>query len=742
MSVENNNTAETVSEQSVPTGNIITIHTTLGDEDEDVHKCGRCQGEFTFLEAFIQHKLQNTCQRVQEAPPDSDSKGETQDLSQVVELADINSIKAEGIEDSTILLEKTERLRKTDQGKSLSLSSVGRRRRSSAARNVPLSPDDQVPDDSGITKIAVKVNDEGRYVCYLCEKTFKTANILRTHLSTHSEEKNFHCKLCGNSFRTKGSLIRHNRRHTDERPYRCNLCGLSFRESGALTRHMKSITPCTEKIRFSQCREILVHKDGMQKGLEEEPSYPVSLKEDQVPVVSVVENSEETIHEMQVQGCHQSCLCVWEQLETVQVSEGDSLISQAIMNSGIALESDKSQDKSPKPPFQHQDPESRITEIQVLEECVEMDSDDTDPVESQSDSPPSKGHRCVHCNRVFKALSYLRTHVKGHLGFKPFQCSVCQKEFLTGYLLKKHMEAHLSERRFKCGECGKLYKTIGHVREHMRAHSDERPYHCSCCDKGYKTKNALQVHQRTHGQEKPYVCQFCSRGFREKGSLVRHIRHHTGEKPFKCFKCGRGFAEHGTLNRHLRAKGGCSGGLKESEQTVVLEEQPSPSDVAATIISEDPHAVLVEFSSVVADTQEYIIEAPSDVSGADEDVTHARNEVGNHIMKVVQQIVNQSNSGHQIIVQNVSMENGAAITSDCGDTITIATPESLTEQVAMTLASAISEGSILATGNTMEVEDNTVTMVASQDIEVMGQSEEFVITSPEEVEIQTVIVHE
>lgn len=117
-------------------------------------------------------------------------------------------------------------------------------------------------------------------------------------------------------------------------------------------------------------------------------------------------------------------------------------------------------------------------------------------------------------------------------------------------------------------------------------------------------------------------------------------------------------------------------------------------------------------------------------------------QVGNHIMKVVQQIVNQSNSGHQIIVQNVSMENGAAITSDCGDTITIATPESLTEQVAMTLASAISEGSILATGSTMEVEDNTVTMVASQDIEVMGQSEEFVITSPEEVEIQTVIVHE
>lgn len=139
------------------------------------------------------------------------------------------------------------------------------------------------------------------------------------------------------------------------------------------------------------------------------------------------------------------------------------------------------------------------------------------------------------------------------------------------------------------------------------------------------------MHFRTHLEEKPHVCPFCSRGFREKGSLVRHVRHHTGEKPFKCYKCGRGFAEHGTLNRHLRTKGrqvewgghasrgwwqrprraaltqrpptgGC---LLEVEELLVSEESPT---TAATVLSEDPHTVLVEFSSVVADTQEYIIE--------------------------------------------------------------------------------------------------------------------------------------
>ncbi|KAJ8246052.1 hypothetical protein GJAV_G00263120 [Gymnothorax javanicus] len=737
MSAENN-TAETPNDQTVPTGNIITIHTTLGDEDEDVHRCGRCHVEFTTLEAFIQHKLQNSCQRTQDPGHQQPPSNTNHDNSPEVVLIEENSVPATEMEDCAVSSGESDKTRPNVQGPA---ASVGRRR--STARSLAPDPDDEGPE---VTKILVKVNEDGRYVCHLCEKTFKTANILRTHLTTHSDKKNFHCLLCSTSFRTKGSLIRHNRRHTDERPYRCNLCGLSFRESGALTRHSKSITPCTEKIRFIQCKEILVSKDSVTKGLKQVSSSLATPEEEQLRVLNVVENSEAVVHEvhtpMEVDNTEQA----QQELQPANsVPGGESLIGQAIINSGIKLETERSEQPealSPVQPLQAADPEGRVTEIQVFEECVEVDSEDgMEPMEKQSSPSSPKGHKCPHCNRCFKALNYLRVHVKGHLGFKPFKCTVCQKEFLTGYLLKKHMDAHLSERRFKCGECGKLYKTIGHVREHMRAHSDDRPYHCSRCSKGYKTKNALQVHQRTHAQDKPYVCQYCSRGFREKGSLVRHIRHHTGEKPFKCFKCGRGFAEHGTLNRHLRAKGGCNVTQKESEQAVVLEEEQSANDVAATVISEDPHAVLVEFSSVVADTQEYIIQAPTD-GETDGEVSLNRNEMGNHIMKVVQQIVSQSQSGHQIIVQNVSMGENAAISSDCGDTITIATPESLTEQVAMTLASAISDGAILATEGTLETEDGTVTMVESRDIEVMEQEEEFVITSPDEVEIQTVIVQD
>ncbi|KAM7386818.1 hypothetical protein PAMA_009445 [Pampus argenteus] len=652
MNVENNHTAETETDQTKNGNETITIQTTLGDEDEDVHKCGRCQSEFSTLEAFIQHKLQNNCRRA----------ASSQDARQQVAAANGSS----SSEVKTVEGASSDEAAKTNTNdESSGLLGRGRRKKVTTLKVSEQSDgtEGSISDNADNDKLVYKVNQEGRYICQLCEKTFKTTNILRTHMKTHSDQKNFSCDLCETSFRTKGSLIRHNRRHTDERPYRCTLCGQSFRESGALTRHLKALTPCTEKIRFVQYKEILVSKDGIQKGVEADHAAVVGQQEvvvveqqpeeqevveAQTAVGSVVEaGSQEVLHQvhftMEVDGTMQEQQVVVEQSQAealaAAAAAGDNLICQAIINSGIALgteeavveETSQASEEINKMVTNCPDAEESITEIQVKEEFVEMEAEEAGDGDDQT---CSKLHTCPHCNRSFKSLNYFRFHVKGHLGYKPFKCTLCQREFLSGYLLKKHMEQHVSERRYKCGECGKLYKTIGHVREHMRAHSDERPYHCLRCSKGYKTKNALQVHQRTHGDEKPYVCQFCLRGFREKGSLVRHIRHHTGEKPFKCTKCGRGFAEHGTLNRHMRAKGGCYKDESSQQQGEVTEEQASVDSLTtAAIISEDPHAVLVEFSSVVADTQEYIIKTQTEDQVQEEEVTliqDSQNEVSIH----------------------------------------------------------------------------------------------------------------
>ncbi|KAM5198466.1 transcription factor E4F1 isoform 5-T5 [Hipposideros larvatus] len=588
------------------------------------------------------------------------------------------------------------------------------------------SPDRQGPGLAGQgeqAQVKLLVNEDGRYVCALCHKTFKTGSILKAHMVTHSSRKDHECKLCGVSFRTKGSLIRHHRRHT-------------------------------EKIRFSMSKDVVVGKEDTPAGSGASTVGTVTSSSatgesmETSPVIHLVTDAKGTIiHEVHVQmqelPLGMKALAPEppgpEELPCSSEDSRENLLHQAMQNSGIVLERVAGEEGTLEPappatsspqPLGDGPPELPLLEVEQVETQVASEA-----------SAVPRTHLCPQCSETFPTAATLEAHKRGHAGPKLFTCAQCGKAFPKAYLLKKHQKVHVHERRFRCGDCGKLYKTIAHVRGHRRVHSDERPYPCPECGKRYKTKNAQQVHFRTHLEEKPHVCPFCSRGFREKGSLVRHVRHHTGEKPFKCYKCGRGFAEHGTLNRHLRTKGGC---LLEVEELLLSEESPT---AATTVLAEDPHTVLVEFSSVVADTQEYIIEATEDdteISEATEIIEGTQTEVDSHIMKVVQQIVHQASAGHQIIVQNVTMDQEAGLSPEAAaaDTITIATPESLTEQVAMTLASAISEGTVLtARAGANGTEQATVTMVSSEDIEILEHTGELVIASPEgQLEVQTVIV--
>ncbi|XP_008049508.1 transcription factor E4F1 isoform X2 [Carlito syrichta] len=592
-------------------GGFLGLPAPFSEEDEDdVHRCGRCQVEFTALEDFVQHKLQKTCQRaLQDALPATTSllgqevvpaaAGPEPPITVAHIVVEAASLAAD--------ISHTPDLVGGGHIKEVIVAAEAAPGGSEMAE-APSSPSRQalrLAGEGEQAQVKLLVNKDGRYVCTLCHKTFKTGSILKAHMVTHSSRKDHECKLCGASFRTKGSLIRHHRRHTDERPYKCSKCGKSFRESGALTRHLKSLTPCTEKLRFSMSKDLVVSKEDVPAGqhgsgaatLGTVTSSPVTGDPMETsPVIHLVTDAKGTvIHEVHVQmqelPLGMKALApeppVPEDLPCPGEGSRENLLHQAMQNSGIVLERVTGEEGALEPasrtrcslqPLGGTAPELPLLEVQPMETVV-----------SEASAVP-RTHLCPQCSETFPTAATLEAHKRGHAGPRPFTCMQCGKAFPKAYLLKKHQEVHVHERRFRCGDCGKLYKTIAHVRGHRRVHSDERPYPCPECGKRYKTKNAQQVHFRTHLEEKPHVCQFCSRGFREKGSLVRHVRHHTGEKPFKCYKCGRGFAEHGTLNRHLRTKGGC---LLEVEELLVSEESPA---AAATVLTEDPHTVPLQMT--------------------------------------------------------------------------------------------------------------------------------------------------
>ncbi|XP_036135106.1 transcription factor E4F1 isoform X6 [Molossus molossus] len=640
---------EAAASAALAPGGFLGLPAPFNEEDEDdVHRCGRCQAEFTALEDFVQHKLQKVCQRTpQEALPATPAAAAL--LGQ--EVVPAVASPEEPITLAHIVVEAAALT--PDISHTPDIVGSGHIKEVIVAAEVDPgdsemaeasdSPDHQEPRLAGHgeqAQVKLLVNEDGRYVCALCHKTFKTGSILKAHMVTHSSRKDHECKLCGASFRTKGSLIRHHRRHTDERPYKCAKCGKSFRESGALTRHLKSLTPCTEKIRFSMSKDVVVGKEDAPAGSGASTMGTVTSSSvigepmETSPVIHLVTDAKGTvIHEVHVQmqefPLGMKALApeppAPKELSCTSEDSRENLLHQAMQNSGIVLERVTGEEGAlePVPPTasspQHLGdgpPELPLLEVEQVETQV-----------ANEDSAVPRTHLCPRCSETFPTAATLEAHKRSHAGPKLFTCVQCGKAFPKAYLLKKHQEAHVHERRFRCGDCGKLYKTIAHVRGHRRVHSDERPYPCPECGKRYKTK--------------------------------------------------------------------------------------ATSDDAET-------------------------------SEATEIIEGTQTEVDSHIMKVVQQIVHQASAGHQIIVQNVTMDQEAGLGPEAAaaDTITIATPESLTEQVAMTLASAISEGTVLtARAGANGAEQATVTMVSSEDIEILEHAGELVIASPEgQLEVQTVIV--
>jgi len=90
--------------------------------------------------------------------------------------------------------------------------------------------------------------DEKPYVCKYnqsCTKAFKSNGALTIHLRTHSREDFLlYCDFvnCGRSFIRSGDLTKHKITHTGEKPFVCDFegCGKAFTQSSARAKHKRS----------------------------------------------------------------------------------------------------------------------------------------------------------------------------------------------------------------------------------------------------------------------------------------------------------------------------------------------------------------------------------------------------------------------------------------------------------------------------------------------------------------------
>lgn len=204
------------------------------------------------------------------------------------------------------------------------------------------------------------------------------------------------------------------------------------------------------------------------------------------------------------------------------------------------------------------------------------------PFQPQLAIPHSKGYSCRLCTRLFKDLSSVNRHLRGHPKYEmpvnssssrpgkapsrlpkppPRQvvasrnekevsprhfCVICRAHFedlsaLRGHNRHVHSEAALQrtrfvarererkessrEKRYRCERCGFSSKSIPTLRDHMmKVHEETDVFFCPYCLIGFAKISDRNCHVRiAHEKKSAFQCNICNGMFKDKHVLERHL---------------------------------------------------------------------------------------------------------------------------------------------------------------------------------------------------------------------------
>ncbi|XP_071358516.1 zinc finger protein 11-like [Trachinotus anak] len=358
-------------------------------------------------------------------------------------------------------------------------------------------------------------DEEGRFSCPDCEKSFKFQSLLKAHQRIHTGEQPFLCSQCGRRFSFKQSLERHKQTHKSGRKYECLICGEFFKSLVAQREHKSTHMENGEYL-CSECGRAFAWKSALVRHLK-------THGED----ADKVERSYKCPH------CDLGFSCASYLNRHLQTHQEERV---HVCNCGKS--------------FAYR---AALTAHQRIH---------------QKERP----HTCTQCGKGFLYRGGLLSHMKIHSEEMPFMCSFCGKSFKRERNMKKHERCHTRENVFSCSQCDKSFVYKATLIRHELTHSGERPYLCSDCGKGFFSHAELLKHERFHTGHKPFQCPHCGKKFTQSCYLTIHLRYHTGVRPYTCTECDKSFLSANRLKRHQRTHSGekpflcveCGKGFRQS----------------------------------------------------------------------------------------------------------------------------------------------------------------------------------
>ncbi|XP_018564714.1 zinc finger protein 501-like [Anoplophora glabripennis] len=302
------------------------------------------------------------------------------------------------------------------------------------------------------------------YKCTQCTQSFIEEKDLNLHKSTHTSGDPV-CVVCNKNFRTRQMLKRHMKIHMVHKPHICQHCGKGYAESHSLTKHMrKHLGIPREKKHFC---------DECGQGFSE----PYYLN------VHIRKHTGE--RPLKCEMCDKS------------FADPRSLKAHNMMHSGEKPYKCHICSKS----FSQSVNLTKHIRVHTGEKpyiCTICDKTFTQSSSLQKHHRTHTGEKpfaCDSCPKRFAEKGTLIHHIRTHTGEKPYVCEICGKSFASLSELKLHDRKHSGIKKNICNVCGKDFATPSNLLVHTRSHTGEKPFECSTCNKKFADKGTLNKHR-------------------------------------------------------------------------------------------------------------------------------------------------------------------------------------------------------------------------------------------------------
>ncbi|TRY74092.1 hypothetical protein TCAL_02585 [Tigriopus californicus] len=388
--------------------------------------------------------------------------------------------------------------------------------------------------------------DDPRVICPICNRFFKNAKTLRSHINFHnnqhrtsaprpkkpSKHPKLFCSHCDAQFRLPKALANHlikdHNASEDElkkievKELQCWICSRTFTNRNVHEQHKKK----EHLLGKWQC---LFCDDMPRHGLEVFEHYKANHRRSNYKINCVL--------------CDEK-VCFSEGYEALE-SHWKICYNRRVMER-MAVQKAKQKNSE------------RIKHI--CDQCGRMFSLRSTLLEHQDEHKGIFKHCCTECNyrTAFKHRLTLHCRVRHSPDGKRVRqrnyvpCEICGKIVNDASLPSHNARAH-SEPTWPCDQCDKAFGTNWLLNKHLKSTHPTTSVKCEICGLFLKSKGTLRSHMLTHAPAK-FSCRFCGKGLKTRLSLGNHERIHTKENPYKCDQCQFACATSGNLLLHKKRK--------------------------------------------------------------------------------------------------------------------------------------------------------------------------------------------